>query len=247
MTKRTNKQIALTLFTLALYTFLLGWKIALVISFTISFHEYSHILAARYLKLKTGGFSLIPGVGGLALLLEQPKSQAQQATVSLAGPIGGGVLALIVFGIYCATGVPFWGATACWMLFVQLINLAPLTSVLDGGQVMNAITYSISRKLGLIMNIISMVVGLIFFLFWNVLIAFFLLFFGGTQLSREYQNWKHYKAGEQYLCSNNYLYPPRSLNKKEMALTIGTWIAAVIVLGLPMVWLLNQGVSWHLR
>jgi Zn-dependent protease len=245
MTKRTNKQIALTLFTVALYTFLLGWKIALVISFTISFHEYSHILAARYLKLKTGGFSLIPGVGGLALLLEQPKSQAQQATVSLAGPIGGGVLALIVFGIYCAMGSSFWGATACWMLFIQLANLIPV-SILDGGQVLNSITYSYNRKLGMWINAVATGLAFLFFMFRNPFIAFFIMFLGGSAVQREFRNYKHFQAGERYLCDNNYLYPPKTMNKRQVAAVLTVWAAALFVLGSPMYWLITQGISWRI-
>lgn len=239
---RTLKQLLFSIFTVVIYSIIFGWKIALLISITIGWHESSHLLAARHLKLKTGGFTLIPFFGGVSFVSERYKSYKQQIIVVLAGPIGGGILGLLVALVYAITGLSWLAVAASWMLFLNVANLIPL-SFCDGGQLLGAITHSINRTLGMVLNTISTLVAVVLLWFLNPVIAMMIIIFGGSSVITEITNWKNYRAGKTYLCTSSYLNPPKSLSNKEMITTLGIWITTIIILGSAMIYV---GKYFHL-
>ena len=208
----------------------------------IGFHESCHLWAAKSQKLQTRGFYIFPFMGGVALVADTYKTLAQQAIVVLAGPIGGGLLALLTAVLYYFTSVPLIAAAASWMLLINVLNLLPL-SCLDGGQLLDTITYSINRTVGMVFKITSNIVApIVMLIFFNPMIAIIIGFLGYAVSLKEFKNWKHYKNKEYELCDHNYLYPPKKLSVKNIVLVAATWVVAAVVM-LTVNHLLLQHVS----
>jgi Zn-dependent protease len=236
------KQLGSLLFTFVIYSLFINWKAAILIMIAIGFHEGCHLWAAQYLKLKTQGFFMLPFVGGVALVADRYKTLGQQAFVVLAGPIGGGALALVVAGAYYVTGWPILAVAAIWMLMINLFNLLPL-SMLDGGQLLNTLTYSINRTLGLVVYGISSIVAPFVIWKFNVTLALMVAFFGGVSLHQEYKNWKAFRSGAYHLCTEEYLNPPKKLSRWQIVGTIGSWIVAAAIMLIAMKLLPNVSSS----
>lgn len=205
----------------------------------IGFHESCHLWAARRVGLQTKGFYMLPFMGGVALVADRYKTLAQQAFVVLAGPVGGGLLALVTVLLYHLTGWPIVAAAAAWMLLVNAFNLLPL-AFLDGGQLLDTITYSIGRTIGMVFKIASNIVAPIVIFFFNPAVALLVIFTGFGTIVREYHNWKHYKDKDYKLCDDNYLHPPQKLSVNNMILTLSVWIVSAILLLVVNHWLLKH-------
>lgn len=231
MSDRTLKQIGSALLTFAVYSFFLNWKVGLLLVVAIGFHEYSHLFAARKMGLQTKGFFLMPFVGGVALVAQRYRTLGEQAFVVLAGPIGGGLLAVATAGLYYLTGQQhaWMAAAAGWMCLLNLFNLLPL-SFLDGGQLMGTITFTINRTLGFVCMAVSTVIAAAWLLKMSPVIGMLIVFFGGSSLLMEYRNWKNYREGNYYLCTEDYLNPPTKLAPWQMTLTISAWLLTAGVL-----------------
>ncbi len=225
----TLKQIGAAALTVIVYAFLFGWQVSLILTVAVAFHEMSHIMAARKLGMKTGGFYLMPFVGGIAFIEGTYSSYTKQAIIVLAGPIGGGLLALVTTGLYLLTGSHFFLVAAVVMLYLNVFNLLPL-SFLDGGQVMSTITYSINRTLGMVCFVGSTVIAIGLLCFLNPAVAAFVALLGGVGAYREIRNWRHFRAGRYQLVDDHYLEPPKKLSVWQMALTIGVWIGTAVIL-----------------
>ena len=87
--------------------------------------------------------------------LPQP---AGQATIALAGPLTGAVLAAGTGLVYFATRNGAFAAAAAWMALINLFNLLPVVP-LDGGRVVKSITCSIGSRTGLAAVIAGMLLG----------------------------------------------------------------------------------------
>jgi Zn-dependent protease len=228
------KQIGSVLLTFFVYQLFIGWKVALVLVVGIVWHEYSHILAAKKVDLKTNGMILLPFLGGLSFVGGPYKTYAQQAFVVLGGPAGGAVSAFIAYALYLITGIPFLAFAAYILCVFNLFNLLPLGGVLDGAQLMNSITYSFNRKVGFALQAISTVVGItLLFIYTNPMLAVFVGFIGFSPLYTEYNNQKNFVNNPE-LCSNDYLDPPVSMNKNQVILTLVGWI--ITILSLTYLW-----------
>lgn len=222
MSSFTLKQIGSAVLTFAVYSLLIKWEAAALLVVAVGFHEYSHLYAARKFGLPTKGFFLMPFIGGVALVAGRYRSLGQQAIVVLAGPIGGGLLAGVTAGVYFLTGWSFLAAAASWMAMLNLFNLLPF-SFMDGGQLLGTITYSINRTLGFFCYAISTVVAIAVLMWMAPVLGCLVTLFGGGSLWNEYKNWKHFRAGQTWLCTENYLYPPSKLSPAQMSVTIGAW------------------------
>ena len=238
----TIKQFCWGLLSFALYTWAFNWMVATMLIVGIGFHEYSHLYAAKKLGLKTKGFYLIPFVGGVALVDGKYKSRRDHAIVAIAGPIGGGALALVVAGLYYFTGVQFFGQAAVWMLVINLLNLFPF-SFLDGGQLLSTITYSINRTVGFFALAVSTVIGAIAAYYVSPVIMVIIVFFGSSQVMREYRNWKAYRVGLDYLCDDDYLNPPRKLSLVEGVQVSTCWFILAVVLAFSTVLLYKDSAN----
>lgn len=224
-----QKQLLSIVFTFLVYTWLINWKAAILLVVAIGFHESSHLWAAKKLKLKTSGFFLMPFMGGAALVNERYKNLGQQAFVVLMGPVGGGLLAVVTMIVFKFTGYEFLGGAAVWMCYLNLFNLLPI-SFLDGGQLMDTVSYTIGRTVGFVARVISYLVGLVILFKVAPIIAALVLIMGGISIMTEYNNWKAYRNGQLHLCSEDYLHPPKALTRGQLLLTVFGWVATMLIL-----------------
>ena len=215
--------------TFAIYSVVMGVPLAAAIVFTIGFHEYCHLLMAHKLGMRTNGFNMIPFIGAMAFVPQGYKTLWRNALVSFAGPLGGGALAFITFGLSLLTGSTFLGAVAFWMAALNLFNLLPI-SFMDGGQLMNTITYSINRKAGLWIMVTTTILGTFFIGCLNPLIAILVGFFGLMLCRREYSNQKNFAEGKSWLCTPDFLNKPFPMSKKEIQKVALIWITSFVTL-----------------
>jgi Zn-dependent protease len=236
-----HKQILSVIFTFIIYTGLTNWKVALLLIVGVAFHECCHIAAAKYCKLPTGGFYMIPFMGGVALVTGAYRKYSQQAFVVLMGPIGGGAMAACVAAYFYLTGAnsPFWGAAAYWLVFLNLFNLLPLSSM-DGGQIVGTVTYSINPTVGLVVKAISNVAAAVVLWFFNPVLVALVIFFGWSEVISEYLNWKAHRKGEYWKVSDTYLNGPKKLSKLEMVATCAAYFGAMAALGILLLILQNH-------
>lgn len=217
------KQLGFAVMTFAVYTWMLNWQAAVLLTVAIGFHEMSHLWAAKRLGLATKGFYFLPFLGGVSLIADRYKTYGQQAFVVLMGPVGGGALALATAVAWYITGYPILAAAAAWMCLLNLFNLLPL-SFLDGGQLMGTISYSFNKTFGMVLNVLSTIIAVFVIWHFNPIIAGLIIFFGGNSILLEIKNWNAFRQGKTWLCTDDYLNPPKPLTTKELVLTIGGWV-----------------------
>jgi Zn-dependent protease len=236
-----NKKIFWAIATVAIYSFVFHsiWP-ALLLAGAISWHECCHLMAAKKMGLQTRGFTLYPFIGGVAVVGERYRSYGQQAFVVLAGPFGGGVGAVLTGAVFL--GLHHWFhlnvgwlcATAYWMAFLNLFNLLPL-SFMDGGQLMDTVTYSMSRTLGVVCQVISTIIACALLLMINPILGIFIVLFGGMQVYGEVKNLINWKQGTRWLCNDYWNNPPKSLNLMQGAATVVGWILTTVMLTALMI------------
>ena len=229
MSNRTKQLLSIVL-CFAVYSAFINWKVALLLVISVCFHEQSHLWAAKHLKLRTNLFYMIPFVGGFALITERYKRYSQQAFVAIMGPVGGCALAVVTALVWYVTGWQVLALAAAYMSVMNLFNLAPL-AMLDGGQLLDTITYSFNRTLGLVVHTISTAIAIVL-ITWkaNMTIGILIAVYGIPSIIAEFKNWQAFKAGTFYLCTQSYLFPPSKSSKKVMLLTAGAWAATCLVL-----------------
>jgi Zn-dependent protease len=151
-------KLLLALASFAAYAFLFTWQFAVIILGALVIHEYGHLRCMKHYGMKTRGIYLIPLVGGAAVTEDSFPSRRAEATIALAGPLTGAVLAAGTGLLYFATRNGAFAAAAAWMALVNLFNLLPVVP-LDGGRVVKSITCSIGSRVGLIAVIAGMLLG----------------------------------------------------------------------------------------
>jgi putative peptide zinc metalloprotease protein len=140
-------QIISYVVSFAVYTAIFNWKLAAILTIGISFHECGHLLAAHHCKMKTKGWFLIPFFGGISLIQGSYRKYSDQAFIALAGPGAGLLLTAICYLFFWITGFPMLGNAALWLGIMNVFNLIPL-AMIDGGQLLESITYSINETVG---------------------------------------------------------------------------------------------------
>jgi Zn-dependent protease len=178
---RWLKQVASVIISFGIYSYLFNWKVAGILLGGIVWHEYGHLLTARYLGLKTKGLIIIPFIGGLSFIEGRYQKYSDQAMVALAGPIAGTILTILLYGVYLATGSALLGSAAYWMAIFNCFNLVPLV-MLDGSQVVQTITFSINEKVGAIFLTVSYAIGIIALWFINPFLIIVVLLIGFEQV-----------------------------------------------------------------
>ena len=133
------------LLSLGFYALIWGWRYAAGFIALIFVHEMGHYIAARQCGLNVGAPTFIPFVGAWITLKEQPVDAEVEAYVAMAGPLIGTIGALAVYLGGRALDSNLLLAIAYAGLFLNLINLLPV-SPLDGGR----ITAIISPRIWLI-------------------------------------------------------------------------------------------------
>ena len=208
-----NKWFLAALF-FAIYSALINWRFSAVLMVSIAFHESGHLWAARRYKMRTGGFYFIPFMGGVATILEDYKTFAQQAYIAIMGPIWGLFLAFIALASGIVFHSSFLTTTATMMAMFNLFNLLPVT-FLDGGQTLKTVVLSINKKYGFkIINGVTIITSLLFFYKLKAVLVLIAAYLSIRQTNTEEEN---------YLNDGNSSLPS-SLTKKQMSYTIGSYL-----------------------
>jgi Zn-dependent protease len=226
--KRLKKQLLFALGSFLFYC-ILGWKVAVLITIGVAFHETGHIWAAHRMGLKTKGFYLIPLLGGAAIIDDAYDTYWKQAFTVLMGPIWGGTLAFGCGLMYWLTGSMAWAGAAQWLAWMNMFNLLPL-AFLDGGQILDTVTYSFSRRVGLICRTVSIAVAVPVVWTFNPVISALIAFSSFFSLQSEYKNYQLFQAGHLYKTDEEYRNKPKALNKSQLTITLVTYVIALVSL-----------------
>jgi Zn-dependent protease len=151
-------KLLLALASFAAYTFLFTWQFAVIILGMLVIHEYGHLRCMKHYGMRTRGIYLIPFFGAAAVSEDSFPSRRAEATIALAGPLTGAVLAAGTGLLYFATRNGAFAAAAAWMALVNLFNLLPVVP-LDGGRVVKSIALSVGSRTGLVTVIAGMLLG----------------------------------------------------------------------------------------
>jgi Zn-dependent protease len=114
------------------YTLIWGWRFALGVIVLIFVHELGHFLEAKREGLNPDLPVFIPFLG--AYVKHTRGNPWQTARVAIAGPILGGVAALVCFALGEAQSSNLLLALGYFGFVLNLINLLPF-GILDGGSV----------------------------------------------------------------------------------------------------------------
>lgn len=171
----TPNGILFSLIALASFSYLWGWKQALLLAAIIILHELGHALAMLMVGIPVKGVYLVPFFGGAAIAGAPYRSEAQNGFVALMGP-GFSLLPTLAFVLAAnETGAADWRRAAELSAIVNLINLAPIYP-LDGGQVLKAVLVSVNRWLAQAVGVAGAVAGLwLAWRFGDPILGFFML------------------------------------------------------------------------
>lgn len=134
------------MFLSAIVAFLLysgqqGVITAAVIVTGLMVHEAGHFLATKWCRLRPHWWWFFPFLGAI-MRLSNVKTRAQEATIALGGPLLGGAVSALSFGLWLLAPFSEWGNAvllqfALLSTFLNLFNLIPI-SPLDGGRIIQA-------------------------------------------------------------------------------------------------------------
>lgn len=236
-------KVGLAGLTLAGYSAVFTWKFALLIMIAVGFHESGHVWAMKKMGIKTKGFYFLPFLGGAAIAEEEYKSYGENAYIAVMGPVWGALLAGICAAAYAVTGLPMLAAAAAWMATLNLFNLLPV-SPLDGGQLMRSIAFSISKNVGIIFLVLSMILGVAIMFTLKIGLFALILIFGGLELFLELRKrllLAKVKAGKLPKWNlpdsmfddsqpDGLKRYPDAMNGKQLALTAVSYVGTIAVL-----------------
>ncbi len=135
-------------FSLALYL-ILGYyifhsfKMLLMITAIVMFHELGHFFAMKFFRYKDLGIFFIPLLGAYVSGTKREVSQKESAIILLAGPLPGIILGIIMYLLYETNplldiaGISYYTISVS-LVILNLINLIPVYP-LDGGQLLNRV------------------------------------------------------------------------------------------------------------
>jgi Zn-dependent protease len=126
------------LVSLAAWTLLYPWQVALGFVLLIFVHEMGHVLEARRQGLPVSAPLFIPFLGAFITMKEMPHNVWREAQVALAGPIIGSLGAAAVWLAAEALNSEVLMVIAYIGFFINLFNLLPIVP-LDGGRAAAAI------------------------------------------------------------------------------------------------------------
>jgi Zn-dependent protease len=119
------------------YALIWGWKFAAGFIVLILVHEFGHYVEAKRQGLKVSLPRFIPFLGAYVAIKDAPRDPWRNALVSLAGPVAGGLGALVCWGIAAQTNSGLMYALAYAGFLLNLFNLIPFVP-LDGGFIVGA-------------------------------------------------------------------------------------------------------------
>jgi stage IV sporulation protein FB len=120
-----------------------SYKILLLITAIVMFHEMGHFLAMKYFRYSDLGIFFIPLLGAYVSGTKREVSQKQSAIILLAGPLPGIIVGILLY-LIDRNGADHYfldiSFSRIGLLFIilNLINLFPIYP-LDGGQLLNRV------------------------------------------------------------------------------------------------------------
>jgi Zn-dependent protease/uncharacterized Zn finger protein (UPF0148 family) len=127
-----------------IYWALFGWRFAVALAVSVLLHEMGHYVAAKRRGLQVDLPMFLPGLGAYVRWYGQGISREDLASIALAGPFAGMLVALASYGIFLGTHSPFFQMMAFLGAWLNLFNLFPVPLpfiALDGAQA----SYALSR------------------------------------------------------------------------------------------------------
>ncbi len=119
------------------YALIWGWRFGVGFVLLILVHELGHYVEARRQGLNPQLPVFIPFLGAYVALRGQPFDPWRNALVSVAGPVAGGLAALVCLVYGVAVGSDLLLALAYVGFFLNLVNLVPI-GILDGGHILRS-------------------------------------------------------------------------------------------------------------
>lgn len=180
----------LALGSVAAYSWLFSFQFALVLIACLVFHEYGHIRAMKHFGFPTKGIYLIPFVGGLAVMESRINTRWQAVVIAIMGPTFGLLLSIIAMILYFITGSLIFAAVASLNALMNLFNLLPILP-LDGGRLLQAITFSMHSIIGLVLCISGAAFGVYLSYTFGLALLGLLLGIGTLEVVMEWRHRKH--------------------------------------------------------
>jgi Zn-dependent protease len=160
--------------SMAAYTWMFSWQMAILILLLLFVHEYGHIWAMKRTGMKTKGIYFIPFVGGAAVPDEDFTTREQEAFVAIMGPVFGLGLTLMVFSLFFITHKNMWAGISAWMALINAFQFLPIHP-LDGGRIIKSVCMSIHKKLGYFILSVGFLLGLCLLIYFKIYLFAILL------------------------------------------------------------------------
>lgn len=124
--------------SIAAYSLFFGWPFAVLFVAQLFVHEMGHALELRRQGIKASAPMFIPFLGAVIAMKEMPHDARKEAQMAIAGPIFGGLAALVILLLGIQMDSDLLMAAAYTGFWLNLFNLIPLTP-LDGGRIVAAL------------------------------------------------------------------------------------------------------------
>ena len=182
---------SLALYLILGYYIFPSYKMLLLITAIVMFHELGHFFAMKYFRYSDLGIFFIPLLGAYVSGSKREVSQKQSPIILLAGPLPGIIIGIILYLLdNNSTGLYLFDISftriALLLIILNLINLFPVYP-LDGGQLLNRVFLDEESIVGKIFVFLSSAL-LCWFAFKNHM--YVLLIFPGLLLVRLFSDSK---------------------------------------------------------
>lgn len=124
--------------SLGLYTVTFGWRFAVTLIALIYIHEMGHFAWMKLRGLNPSAPVFIPFLGAYVAMDNLPKDRFIHAQVAFAGPLVGGLAALMLYEYALAAHSHYLIAAANYGLLLNLFQLVP-AKPFDGGFVVESV------------------------------------------------------------------------------------------------------------
>ena len=182
-----NSLISMGLFIAAFYL-IFKWEFTyiLVLAGVIFIHEIGHFLAMRIFKYNDLGIFFVPLIGAFATGQKDTISQRQNVIISLAGPLPGVIIGVILYYFGLRDSNEFVIRTSNIFIFLNLFNLIPIMP-LDGGRLIKSMFFDNNELINKIFLFLSIIVLSIYSLYTQSYFLLVIPFFLLTQIRNQSQ------------------------------------------------------------
>ena len=135
--------VSLAFYLMLGYYIFHSWKMLLLITAIVAFHEMGHFMAMKAFRYRDLGIFFIPLLGAYVSGTKRDVSQRESSIILLAGPLPGIIIGIILYLLYLQNpflelaGISYYTVSIA-LILLNLINLIPVYP-LDGGQLLNRV------------------------------------------------------------------------------------------------------------